>query len=90
MSIEDRVIKLEKDMATVKAYVTNHLPHMIEDVQLDIKALSIKIKPLETKNIKSQGVNEFLNLALKVVGVVGGLTWTTAVIAEKFNWFGLG
>lgn len=96
MSIDDRVGKiesnineLEKEVATVKAHVTNHLPHMIADVRTDIASLEKKIKPLETKNLKSQGVHEFLNLALKGVTLLAAVIWTGLQICDKMNWFGM-
>ena len=87
--IEEDIKELDKDVATVKTHVTNHLPHMIADVRSDIDALSKKLIPLETKSLKSQGVNDFLNLSLKVAGLIGAAVWTILQIFDKLNWYGM-
>jgi len=96
MSLEDRVGEIEKDLsdvkenlAEVKVQVTNHIPHILSEHGKKLDRLSDKIKPLETKTIKVQGVHEFLNISLKTIGVVGGLIWTAMLVAEKFHLLGL-
>ena len=96
MSIEDRVENIEEDLkeieatvTEVKIYVTNHIPHQLDEVRADIAALTRKIKPLETSEIKSQGVHEFLNLGLKGVFLIAAVIWTTLQIFDKLNWFGI-
>lgn len=87
--IEENLVELEKGVAEVKTYVRNHIPHMINDVRSDINAMAKKIKPLETKELKVQGVHEFLNLGLKITGLIGVVIWTALQIFDKLNWFGM-
>ena len=96
MSIEDRVEKIEADIkeiettiTEVKVQVINHIPHMIQDVRTDVAELSKKIRPLKEKDLKSQGVHEFLNLALKGFGLLAAIIWTFLRISDKLNWFGM-
>ena len=96
MSIESRVDKIEENLKEIETTVTevkiqvmNHIPHMIVAVRMVVEELSKKIKPLKEKDLKSQGVHEFLNLGLKIVGLIGVVVWTTLQIFTNLNWFGM-
>lgn len=87
-SLEKRVTKVEHDVSDIKKHVTNHIPHLIDDVKKDLRHLYGKVKPLETKDLKIRGVQEFLTVVLKVIGILGGVIWTTVLILEKIGIFG--
>lgn len=81
--IENRIGKIETeltdvvaDVASIKAAVTNHLPSAIENVQVAVDKLTKRVKPLETKATKVQGVSEFLSIIIKVIGIAGASVWT--------------
>lgn len=89
--MESRIGKMETeltdvvaDVASIKSAVTNHLPTAIENVQWAVDKLSKRIKPLETKATKVQGVSEFLSVIIKVIGITGASVWTVLQVLKHF------
>ena len=90
MSQEDMELRIGKmeteltdvvaDIASIKTQVVNHLPSAIANVHTAVDKLSKRLKPLETKATKVQGVSEFLSIILKALGIAAASVWTVLQI----------
>ena len=83
--LKQEVDEIKKEVSNVTLHVTNHLPHMIQAVEASVKSLEGRLQPIETKNIKTQGVHEFLNISLKATGLILGIVWTVVLTVDKLK-----
>jgi len=78
--VEDEITSLKVDVATIKAQVTNHIPHLLNEHINILKSLDERLKPMETIHIKTVGISQVLSIILKVTISLAIFSWTVMQI----------
>lgn len=84
-SIQKDLSALQTDIQIVSTYVSNHLPHQIEELKVVLQGFDGRIKPFEKGYLQYQGISGFMAHLVKFVVVVGGLIWTAIQVYTFFK-----